>query len=74
MRAFPMALKEVPASPVYEPEKEVRSCYTWRALVHFADYFGLAKVEPVIKGRFCREYNVKSLPLLQKTVKFHIPT
>lgn len=72
LRAFPMALKEVAPDPYYPAEKQVRTCYTWRTFVHFAGFFGLAEVEPVAKGPFCREYLVKSLPLLREVVQFHL--
>ncbi len=72
LRAFPMVLNEVPPDPVLTPEEEVRSCYTWRAMVHFAGFFGLASVEPVSKGPISRQYRVKSLPLLHEAVRFHL--
>ncbi|GMR17305.1 MAG: hypothetical protein BMS9Abin32_380 [Gammaproteobacteria bacterium] len=73
LRAFPTALEELPQHQVFAPEEELRHCYTWRALVNFAGYFGLATVEPVSEKRFCHEYRVKSLPLLQETVQFFLP-
>ena len=72
LRAFPVVLNEVPAGTVFTPEEEVRNCYTWRTLVDFAGFFGLATVEPVSKERFCRQYRVKGLPLLHEAVQFHI--
>lgn len=72
LRAFPMALNGIAPDPYYPAEKQVRTCYTWRTFVHFVGFFGLAVVEPVAKGPFCREYQVKSLPLLQEVVQFHL--
>ena len=72
LRAFPAVLNEVPTGTVFTPEEEVRNCYTWRTLVDFAGFFGLATVEPVSKERFCRQYRVKGLPLLHEAVQFHI--
>lgn len=73
LRAFPMVLDEVSQHPVFSPEEEVRRCYTWRTLVHFVGFFGLAAVEPVSDKRFGREYRVKGLPLLHAAVQFRLP-
>ena len=72
LSAFPMVLDELPQDQVFTPEEEVRNCYTWRTLVHFAGFFGLAKVEPVSAKRFCREYRVKRLPLLRDAAQFRL--
>ena len=72
LRAFPMLLDEVPQHQVFTPEEEVRRCYTWRTLVHFVGFFGLAAVEPVADKRFCHEYRVKGLPLLHAFVQFQL--
>jgi len=72
LRAFPMLLDDLPQDRVYTPEEEVRHCYTWRTLVHFVGFFGLATVEPVSEKRFCHEYRVKRLPLLHETVQFQV--
>lgn len=72
LRAFPAVLDEIPPNPVMAPEEEVRHCYTWRTLVHFAGFLGLAAVEPVSEERFCHQYRVKALPLLHQAVRFHL--
>jgi hypothetical protein len=72
LRAFPMLLDELPQHAVFTPEEEVRRCYTWRTLVHFLGFFGLATVEPVSDKHFCHEYRVKSLPLLHDAVQFQV--
>ena len=38
------------------PEKTVRSCFAWRALVNFAVFLGLAEVEPTTKDRYDGHY------------------
>jgi hypothetical protein len=70
LRAFPAVLDEVPPGPAFRPEEVVRNCYTWRTLVHFAGFLGLAAVEPVTDEFLCREYRVKALPLLHEAVQF----
>ena len=72
LHAFPMVLQEVPQDTLIAPDEAVRSCYTWRTLVHFAGFLGLAAVEPVSEKLLCREYRVKALPLLHDAVQFHI--
>ena len=71
--AFPMLLDEVPPSQVFSPDETVRSAYTWRSLVHFAGFLGLATVEPVSNERLRREHRVKALPLLGQFVQFQLP-
>lgn len=71
--AFPRLLDEVPPSQVFSPDETVRRGYTWRSLVHFAGFLGLATVEPVSDKLLCHEYRVKSLPLLGQVVQFQLP-
>lgn len=71
--AFPRLLDEVPPSQVFSPDETVRSTYTWRALMDFAGFLGLATVEPVSDELRCREYRVKALPLLSRIVQFQLP-
>jgi hypothetical protein len=70
--AFPMLLDEVPPSQVISPDETVRRGYTWRSLAHFADFLGLATVEPVSNELLCHEYRVKALPLLGQIVQFQL--
>ena len=56
--AFPRLLDEVPPSQVISPDETVRRAYTWRALVHFAGFLGLATVKPVSDEFLCHEYRV----------------
>jgi len=72
LRAFPMLPDDLPQHQIFTPEEEVRRCYTWRTLVHFVGFFGLATVEPVSDKRFCHAYRVKGLPLLHDTVQFRM--
>jgi hypothetical protein len=72
LRAFPMLPDELPQHQAFTPEEEVRRCYTWRTLVTFVGFFGLAAVEPVSDKRFCHEYRVKGLPLLHASAQFQL--
>ncbi len=75
LRAFPRLLDELPQHEIFTPEEEVRRCYTWRTLVHFVGFFGLATVEPVFDksgARLSHEYRLKNLPLLYDTVQFQV--
>lgn len=72
LRAFPIALDDVPPSPVFTAEEELRRCYTWRTLVGFVSFLGLAEVEKVSDDILCHDYRVKALPLLSEAVQFQI--
>jgi hypothetical protein len=71
--AFPRLLDEVPPSQVISPDETVRCGYTWRSLMHFAGFLGLATVESVSDELLCHEYRVKALPLLDQVVQFQLP-
>ena len=72
LRAFPMLPDELPQDARFTPEDEARRCYSWRTLVHFVGFFGLATVESVSDKHFGHEYRVKGLPLLHDTVRFQV--
>jgi SEC-C motif len=72
LRAFPTVLDEIAPSPVFAPGEGIRNCYTWRTLVHFAGFMGLATLEPVTDEFLCRDYRVKALPLLHEAVQFSL--
>ena len=72
LRAFPMILESGESHPISSPEETVRSCYTWRCLVNFAGFFGLAQVEPKSEDILNREYRIKKQPLLEQAVHFHV--
>jgi len=73
LRAFPIVLDDIPSSPIFTPEEELRRCYAWRALVDFTGFLGLAEVAKVSDELLCCEYRVKSLPLLGRAVQFQLP-
>lgn len=73
LRAFPGVLSEMTPDPYFEPERTVRKCYTWRALVNFGAFLGLADVEPISEIGNDRRYRVRKRPLLDEVVRFHIP-
>ncbi len=72
LHAFPMVLHELPSDTLLAPDETMRNCYTWRTLIHFAGFLGLAAVEPVSEERLYRKYRVKGLPLLHEVVQFNI--
>jgi hypothetical protein len=73
LRAFPMVVNEAPSWPLTTPEEIVRRCYSRRTLVQFADFLGLAAVEPVADQFPSFEYRVQALPLLARVVAFQRP-
>ena len=72
LRVSTSALNEVPMEPYSEPEKKFRNCYTWRTMVHFAGFSGLAEVKPVTEERLCHRYRVRALPLLGEIIRFRL--
>lgn len=74
LRAFPAIIDEVPENSLLyrSPESVIGHAYTWRALVNFAAYFGLAAVKPKSDEFLCHEYEVTARPLLDQVLKFKI--
>jgi hypothetical protein len=72
LRAFPMLLDELPPSQIFSPDETVRRGYTWRTLLQFEGFLGLATVEPASDEFLCHEYRVKALPLLGQIVQFQL--
>jgi hypothetical protein len=73
LRAFPRALDEVPSDYFFPADSTVRGCFTLRALVNFAGFFGLATVVPITASIFCKDFRVQKLPLLAAAIRFHLP-
>ncbi len=72
IQAFPMACEMMPESNYSTPEQDVRHCYTLRAIVCFADFFGLVELDMESKKPFDRSYKVKKSPYLDKFIVFHL--
>lgn len=73
LRAFPQILAEVPPENYFPPERTVRNSFTLRTLVRFADFCGLATVQPIEDNNIlCQDYRVQKLPLLDEIVRFHL--
>lgn len=71
LNAFPMVVNEFEPRPYSTPEQTIRSAYTLRTLVRYADFMGLAKVESADREQlFSSEYQVVKLPLLDQAVAF----
>lgn len=72
LRAFPTVLREFQEGGYQTPEERVRTVYTHRALVNFAGFLGLAKVELMGSEGLIDEYRIRRTPLLDELVSFHI--
>lgn len=70
LQAFPSVLDELPPNPIIDPERSLRSDYTWRNMEDFAQFFGLADVETTSDDCINREYRIKARPLLYEFVRF----
>lgn len=71
MRAFPMALQEVPERPCLTREDNLGSCYAHRTFRHFADLFGLVELE-FDDRPFSAMLRVRAAPLLGQVVRFKV--
>jgi len=73
LQAFPMVLNDLEPASFSTPEQRIRSCYTVRTLIRFAEFFGLATVEPFDAEKlFPSKYRVRKSPLLDQAVRFHV--
>ena len=72
LQAFPALLNEIPSSPIFSPAETVRRGYTWRTLVHFVDFLGLATVKKSSDDILRHDYRVTALPLLREAVQFQL--
>src|SRR4030066_2487857 len=72
LRAFPRGLSDVGPTPYSTPDQPVPKCYTWRALVNFGAFLGLADVEPTTEDWIDRQYRVRKRTLLAETGRVHI--
>lgn len=71
INAFPMLIDETPHEDYIQPADYLQRCYTWRALLHFVEFFGLAKVEALEKDKLLNdEYRIQKLPLLDEFLYF----
>lgn len=73
IRAFPVVLNEIEPSPYSSAEDTLRACYTRRAMMQFAAFFGFAKIE-IVGTPFDRKYLVTKLSLLDAAVRFRLET
>ncbi len=73
LQAFPSVLEEFQETIYSTPEKDFRHCYTYRTIIHFIGFLGLAKLEEIPSGKpYSHEYNLKKSPLLDEIMKFQI--
>lgn len=70
LRAFPMALEEVPNLDYFPADRMVGSCYRHRALNGFARMLGLVHIKPMGNPHVPDDYRVTATPLLHRTVRF----
>lgn len=72
LRAYPAVLSEAEDWEYMSGERQVRSCFTLRALLRFAEFFGLVEVERIPVEFRGFDYRIKSAPLLDRVVTFKI--
>ena len=72
IRAFPMALDQIPPEPYSTPERTLRRCYSLRFLQRFAEFFGLIETEKTSDDYLDNRFRLRKGPLLEEAVTFHI--
>lgn len=73
LNAFPTLVDEIEGTAYFTPEEQFRSCYTLRALQHFAGFMGLAVVERAKKSAvYVNGLRVKKARLLDEVVRWNI--
>ncbi len=73
LQAFPSVLEEFQETTYSSPEEDFRHCYTYRTIIHFMGFLGLAELEEIPSDKpYRHEYNLKKLPLLDEVMKFQI--
>jgi hypothetical protein len=71
LQAFPMLLDEMAPASAYDPEQELRTCYTLRTLECFAQFLGLAELESIPREKsLLHDYRVRKTVLLDEAVRF----
>ena len=71
LRAFPAILSEFQETSYTTPEQSFRRCFTYRTIIHFMQFLGLAELEKIPTDLPYRdEFMLKKLPLLNEIVKF----
>jgi hypothetical protein len=73
LQAFPMVVNEIEPVSYDTPEQRIRDCYSWRVLKRFAEFLGLAVIEPEAGKSDCdSEFRIRKAPLLDKVVQFAV--
>jgi len=79
LRAFPMALAEIPQerSMRVEPEEDFRGVWELRTVFRFAEYFGLVELRPdpeppTTVAPYLASWQVRKAPLLDQAVQWKV--
>ncbi|GFO54852.1 hypothetical protein GMSM_18590 [Geomonas sp. Red276] len=72
LRAFPMAVREVPPSPYWSQEETITRCYTLRALERFAEFAGLVEIERDPKDKYSDHFRLRKLALVDHVVHLQV--
>ena len=79
LRAFPMALDDIPQerSPLVEPEEDFHRVWELRTVYRFAEYFGLVELRPdpdppAKVAPYLASWQVRKAPLLDQAVQWKV--
>ena len=71
MKAFPLALEEVPQYPYSSQEKDLRRCFSMRVLERFTIFFGLTDFKDSTRHFFRKASELKKTAFLDDFITFH---
>ena len=70
VQAFPDLVNEVETVPYQSPEESIRDAYFNNTLKDFAEFFGLATLQPKSKINYRVFYEIKKSPFLDQYISF----
>jgi len=72
LTAFPQVLEDVPDFGYFPADEQFNSCFSYRCLTNFAEFFGLVETTPNESRLFSLLTGVRKTSLLADAVRFHI--
>ena len=70
VQAFPNLLNEIEKVPYQSPEESIRDAYFNKTLKDFAEFFRLAKLQPISEVNYRVLYEIKKSTFLDQYISF----
>ena len=70
VQAFPDLLNEIETVPYQSREESIRDAYFNNTLKDFAEFFGLATLQPISEVNYRVFYEIKKSPFLEQYISF----